>query len=402
MRILIAGESYYPGSNGQAVFTIHLAEGLAAAGNEVLALVPYDHSSPKVERLNGVLVHRRATADFSRFKPEMYVTSPWDPGIERIVREFNPQVIHIQDHYPLSRNALRVAHHLGIPIMGTNHFLPENLMPFVPRFLPLRRAQVIRFLWWTMLSVYRRLDTITTPTETAAAILRQQPLQVPVQAISCGVDTHHFCPRVGLDRAAIRIRFGLDPTRPLFLYVGRLEGEKRLDILLRALALQKNPEARLAIGGKGSQAHALAALARRLGIAERVTFTGYISPEDLPLLLGAADIFCMPSPEELQSIATLEAMSSAKPVLAANARALPELIANGVNGMLFRTNDVQDAARAMQQLLENAPVWERMGEAGLARSRAHSLENTIRRYEEVYRTLIHEPQPAEEESVALR
>jgi 1,2-diacylglycerol 3-alpha-glucosyltransferase len=402
MRILIAGECYYPGSNGQAVFTIHLAEGLAAAGNEVMALVPSDHASPKLEHLNGVLVRRQATADFSRFKPEMFVTSPWDPGIEHIVREFDPQVIHIQDHYPLSRNALRAAHRLEIPILGTNHFLPENLLPFVPRFLPLRRAQVIRFLWWTMLSVYDHLDAITTPTETAAAILRQQPLHVPVQAISCGVDTQHFYPRPSLDRAAIRARFKLDPDRPLFLYVGRLEGEKRLDILLRALALQKNSDARLAIGGKGSQAHALAALARHLGIADKVTFTGYISHEDLPLLLGAADIFCMPSPEELQSIATLEAMSSAKPVLAADARALPELVTSGVNGMLFRPNDAEDAARAMQQLLDGAPVWEQMGAAGLARSRAHSLENTIRRYEGVYRTLIHAPEPAETESAVLR
>jgi 1,2-diacylglycerol 3-alpha-glucosyltransferase len=401
MRILIAGETYYPGSNGQAVFTIHLAEGLARAGNEVMAIVPSDHRSPRVERLNGVAVRRRLTADCSWLKPECFVTSPWDPGLHRLIQEFHPQVIHIQDHYPLSRNTVRIARRLGIPLVGTNHFLPENLLPFVPRFLPLRRTQVIRILWWTMLSLYNQLDAITTPTETAAAILRRQPVKVPVQAISCGVDTDHFYPRPQLDRAAIRARYGVDPARPLFIYIGRLEGEKRLDVLLRAFALQRSPEARLAIGGKGSQAHALAALARQLGIADRVTFTGYIPHEDLPLLLGASDVFCMPSPEELQSIATLEALSTARPVLAANARALPELVTSGVNGMLFHPDDPADAARAMDALMQDPSAWVRMGQASLARAQAHSLENTIRGYEAVYRALIPMPQPVDEEPVLL-
>jgi glycosyltransferase involved in cell wall biosynthesis len=402
MRILIAGETYYPGSNGQAVFTIHLAEGLARAGNTVLAVVPYDHQSPRDEQLNGVQVHRRPTLDFSRFKPELFISNPWDASMTRLIQDFNPQVIHIQDHYPISRNALRIAQRLGIPTVGTNHFLPENLLPFVPRFLPLKRSQVIRILWWTMLSVYTHLDAVTTPTETAAGILRQQPIRVPVKAISCGVDTDHFYPRPQMDRAAVRARYGLDPDRPLFVYVGRLEGEKRLDVLVRAFAHMRHPEARLAIGGKGTQAGPLASLARHLGIADRVTFTGYIPHEDLPLLLNAADVFCMPSPEELQSIATLEAMASARPVLAANARALPELVQHGITGMLFTTNDAQSAAQAMDQLLDDPSAWVRMGQAGLARAQSHSLENTIRRYEDVYRAIIPAEVPVEPEHILTR
>ncbi|HEX9012106.1 MAG TPA: glycosyltransferase, partial [Anaerolineaceae bacterium] len=291
---------------------------------------------------------------------------------------------------------------LGIPTVGTNHFLPENLLPFIPRFLPLKRAQIIRFLWWTMLSVYNQLDAVTTPTETAAGILRQQPLRVPVSAISCGVDTRRFRPLPELDRAAVRARYGIDPQRPLFLYVGRLEGEKRLDVLVRAFALLGSPDARLAFGGKGTQAGALAGLARHLGIGERVRFTGYIPHEDLPALLNSADVFCMPSPEELQSIATLEALSCGKPVLAANARALPELVTTGVNGALFQPNDAGDAARAMRQLLADPADWARMGQASLSRSAAHSLDNTIRRYEDVYRSLIRTPQLAVERDLLVK
>ncbi len=391
MRILISGSTYYPGSNGQAVFTIHLAEGLAQAGNEVVALVPSQHNSPAVERLNGVLVYRRPTLGFAWIHPELFISAPWDPGLPRIIRDFRPDVIHIQDHYPLSWQVVREARRQGVPIMGTNHFLPENLLPYVPRFLPLKRAQVIRFLWWIMLSLYNRIDAITTPTETAAAILRRQPVRVPIQAISCGVDTERFTPRPQIDRDQVRARFHLDAGKPLLIYVGRLEGEKRLDLLLHAFAQQEHPDARLAIGGRGSQAGALAALARRLGISDRVTFTGYIPADDLPLLLDSADIFCMPSPEELQSIATLEAMASGKPILAANARALPELVGSGVNGMLFAPGDAQDAARAMNALLDSRPDWPRLGQASLERVQKHSLKFTIHRYEGAYRSLVPSP-----------
>ncbi|HWU40000.1 MAG TPA: glycosyltransferase, partial [Candidatus Acidoferrum sp.] len=262
------------------------------------------------------------------------------------------------------------------------------MMPYILRFLPLKPAQVARILWWTMLSIYNKLDMITTPTETAASILRRQPVRVPIRAISCGVDTRRFAPRDHQNREEARARFHIDRDKPLLIYVGRLDPEKRLDLLLEAFSLQHHPDARLVVGGYGSQGGALVALARRLGISDRVTFTGYIPQNEMPLLLASADIFCMPSPEELQSIATLEAMASGKPILAANARALPELVANEVNGMLFTPGDARDAARAMDVLLGDPSAWPRLGQASLERVQKHSLKVTIRQYEQVYRTLI--------------
>ena len=93
----------------------------------------------------------------------------------------------------------------------------------------------------------------------------------------------------------------------------------------------------------------------------------------------------MPSPEELQSIATLEAMACGKPILAANGRALPELVESGVNGDLFQPMQSEDASRKMNQLMENREQWDAMGRASFERSQAHSLQNTITHYEEQYR-----------------
>jgi len=116
-----------------------------------------------------------------------------------------------------------------------------------------------------------------------------------------------------------------------------------------------------------------------------LVFTGFVKCDQLPALYNSADIFVMPSPEELQSIATLEAMSCGKPILAANGRALPELVEPGVNGYLFQPAQPEDAARKMHQLMEECRKWSAMGQASFERSQGHSLQNTITHYEEQYR-----------------
>jgi glycosyltransferase involved in cell wall biosynthesis len=93
----------------------------------------------------------------------------------------------------------------------------------------------------------------------------------------------------------------------------------------------------------------------------------------------------MPSPEELQSIATLEAMACGKPILAADGRALPELVEPGVNGYLFQPVQAKDAAHKMNRLIGEQENWAAMGQASFERSQKHSLQNTITYYEEQYR-----------------
>lgn len=393
MYIVIAGETYYPGTNGQAAFMIHLAEGLAAAGNQVMAIVPSDRFATYTKEINGVLVQKIAGLDLTRFHPEAFVSLP-NLGIGRILDKFKPDVVHIQDHYVVSHLVTWAARRRRLPALGTNHFLPENLFPhltFLPFPLSFKRA----VLWKMMLDVYNLLDAATTPTETAAVILRQQAIHIPVTAISCGIDTTQFFPNPDVDRASARRKFGLDPDKTLLLYVGRIEGEKRLEVLIQALHQLQRDDIQLCLAGRGTHTAFLRSLARQLNLGEQVIFTGYVPAEDKPALINSADIFTMPSIAELQSIATLEAMATAKPILAANARALPELVAHGVNGYLFKPDDIADAAKGMLELIQGRSRWDEMGQASLARVQPHSLENTIRRYSELYRSLI-EARAAEE------
>jgi 1,2-diacylglycerol 3-alpha-glucosyltransferase len=398
MRIAISGQTYYPGNNGQAIFTIHLAEGLARSGHEVHVIVPHPRFRHEYEVVNGVHVHKVRSVSFAWAHPEAFFPflSYW--AVEKIFRQFRPDVVHIQDHYFVSRDAARVARQMNIPLVGTNHFLPENLLPYL-NLLPVPRKTKITALWNLMLWTYNHLDMVTTPTETAASILAGQKIHVPVNPVSCGVDTHYFRPSVNTDRQSACASFGLDPQKIILLYVGRLDGEKRVDLLIRGLALlqkQGRSEICLAVAGQGAAKAELCSLAHALKLDESVRFLGYVANENLPLLYQTADLFAMPSPQELQSIATLEAMASARPVLAANARALPELVTHRVNGYLFEQDQVESVAQGMAYLLDHRDQWQVMGYASRSRAVAHSLDNTIRRYEEIYRKVRDKPQKAAE------
>ena len=318
---------------------------------------------------------------------DTYLNMPAGQTVDRLMDGFRPDIVHIQDHYPLSHTVVSAARKRHLPLVGTNHFLPENVLHYLglPAWVTTRLE---RAAWFWVLELYNRLQIVTTPTETAAAILRQQPIRVPVYAVSCGVDLARFAPDATVDRAAMRLRYRLDPGRTVFMFVGRLDQEKRIDVLMRAIRQLKRDDLQLAVAGHGRYMDVLLAMAQQMDLGQRVVFTGYVPPEDLPGLLNSVDVFVMPSEAELQSIATLEAMACGKPVLAANARALPELVKDGVNGYLFAPGNAGDAARRMAQLADERERWPAMSAAGLARVSQHSVGDTVRRYEELYCMLL--------------
>jgi 1,2-diacylglycerol 3-alpha-glucosyltransferase len=400
MRIIIVSQTYSAG-NGQASFTIHLAESMAQRGHQVLVIEPAKtlNSSSRIQ--NGVQVEMIPAVHFPLMHPEAYITPFPAPYIRKIMRAFQPDVVHIQDHYFLCSAAVNEARKMHIPVIGTNHFLPENLLPFLRNFPNVQRIFTFP-LWAMMLAVFNKLDAATTPSKTAARILRKQKIRVPVHAISNGVDTTRFHPDPKVDRLSIRRKYNLALDKSLVLYVGRLDGEKRLDTMLEAVALLPRTDFQLAIAGHGLYEPLLRKQMQALGLEGRVLFIGFVDPDDLPALYNSADIFVMPSPEELQSIATLEAMGCGKPVLAADARALPELVSPGINGYLFRACDAKDAACRMDQLLNERANWARMGQAGFERAQTHSLQNTIRLFEEHYAKVTENPRVERRSTTALR
>jgi len=387
LRILIAGTTYYPALNGQAIFTVNLAEGLAKRGHEVVVAVPSDQIHPYHKERKGVHLEGVESISLKLFHNDAYFSPFPRKAVRHIFETFRPEIAHIQDHYPLSRVVVQTARRNRVKSVGTNHFMPENLAAYsgwLARIKPLHD-----WIGWTwMMEVYNRVDVATAQSKNAAELIRTHGLRPPVFPLSCGIDLARFYPDPQIDRNACRKRYGLDTKRKIFLFVGRVDAEKKLDVLLRAMSHLKRDDVQLAIAGRGAALESLQALSNELDLGERVRFTGFIPNEDLHVLLNSVDIFAMPSEAELLSLATLEAMASGRPVLLANAVALPELVTVGVNGYLFEPGNAQDAAKYMDLLASQPERWPEMGRAGIEKAQFHGLDHTVGQYEMLYEKLL--------------
>lgn len=379
IRVLIAADTFAPDVNGAAKFAERLAAGLVSRGHEVQIMAPSTSRKfgtwTEMHEGQPMVVHRLHSwrwypHDWLRF------ALPWIVRREsrRILDSFRPDVVHFQSHINVGRGVTIEAEKRGLRIVGTNHVMPENMVKFslVPVGL---QDRVIKAAWRAARRTFGRAEAVTTPTRRAAQFLEKYTGLTGVHAISCGIDAENYSPNFE-PRNENRI-----------LFVGRVTGEKQIDVLLQAASrLDPALDAHIEIVGGGDQKRNLEHLADSLGIRAKVTFTGYVTDEELRAAYSRATLFAMPSIAELQSIATMEAMASGLPVVAADAMALPHLVHDNQNGYLFRPGDAQDLTDKITQVL-NLPVaeLEAFKRESLRLIGAHDIRRTLNTFECLYR-----------------
>lgn len=379
MRILIGADTFAPDVNGSATFTRALAAGLASRGHEVHVMVPaHGRVGTFVENHVGVdlIVHRIYSW---RWLPHPWLRFmlPWrvKANAERIVREINPDVIHFQSHIVVGRGLATAAKKHGIRLVGTNHTMPENMIQHVailPRFA---LGWLIKIQWASARKWFSKADEITAPTRRAADFFEKSTGLPNVHAISCGI------------RAADYVADFSPRTQNIVTFLGRLDEEKHIeDLLVAVTKLDPALDVQVQIVGDGDVRRQLEAKARELGIADRTTFTGKVSYNELRAALTRSTVFGMPSRAELQSIATMEALASGLPVVAANAMALPHLVHPGENGYLFEPGDVDAFAGYLEKILKASPAeLTRLKKGALKTVEPHDIERTLDTFEALYR-----------------
>ncbi|QVQ53954.1 glycosyltransferase [Spiractinospora alimapuensis] len=383
VRVLIGADTYPPDVNGASYFTRRLAEGLVGRGAEVHVVCPSDTGPPGSSQSAGVHVHRMRSVRLP-MHPSMRAVLPLGlrGTLDLIIERVAPHALHVQGHFPLERAMVYEGRRAGLPVVLTNHFMPDNLYSYtsVPKRL---QGTVGRLAWRDMMGVAELADHVTTPTMRAAQLLKEQGFAGEVEAVSCGIDLSRFHPREG-QRAWARRRLRL-PDRPTIVFVGRLDPEKRIDEIIRALPfLAEHHDAQLALVGTGQCRASLAALAQSLGVTDRVRFLGFVPDEELPFAYSAADAFAIASVAELQSIATLEAMATGLPIVAAEAMALGHLVHPGHNGFLYPPGDVESLTLSLSEILGDPERQASMGAASRRMAGQHDLSASLDRFVEIY------------------
>lgn len=384
LRIVLGAVMYPPDVSGAANFGYRLATGLAALGHDVHVVCHSSDRRSHTEVEDGVTVHRVGSYG-SPFHPTVRFCLPWQvtARARQLLAEIQPDVVHVQSHFFICRGLIEAARRDGVGVVATNHFMPENIFGYM-RIPPALQGVAGRLLWRGVVKQYNKVQLVTAPTPRAVQLLRDNGFTSPAVPLSCGIDVARY-----RDRAAAHRRENPDPDTRHVLFVGRLDEEKHIEDLLRAMSVLRLPvPTRLEIVGGGAHRAPLERLTAELGIADRVRFAGYVDDEELLDAYARADLFCMPSIAELQSLATMEAMSARTPVVVANAMALPHLVHPDSNGALYQPRDVHALARAMEGILAERETIDRMGAASERIVSQHDINTVLARFESIYRRAV--------------
>lgn len=411
MKIVISTDLYYPMINGVAVFSRNLAAGLKKRGHDVMVLAPSITGKFKIEkdpefgftvvRLKSVKIHLYPdqinkvpeAKDFLGVKlPKVYYKNGLNASlncyrtVKRILDDFQPDIIHDQTPGPVALAVFRYAKKRDIPLVSTDHAYPDNLtqqlkLPHVAK-KPINSMMNKYFV-----SFLKRSEYATMPTEQAVADLipqKRKPFKVPVEALSNGIDLSRFAK--GRANKEIYDEYKIPKNKPIVLYIGRVDPEKSLDILMKAFikAHEKVPDAHLVVVGDGSARSKLEGIIEKAGLNKNAHFLGRVVGDNLPQLYRTGTVFAITSKTETQSIVLMEAMASGLPCVAVDAGAVHELVKNNKNGYLVEADDIAAVANSLVKILTNKERQAKMSEESVARAAKHDISHTLTRMEEIY------------------
>lgn len=363
-------DSWFPTRDGVVTSITIIKESLEALGHEVFIVAP----EPEKEfRQEGVYYFPAV-----RFRSyEGYYVPILPSNKMEVLREIDPDVIHIHGVATMALRGLVCGHELGIPTVMTFHTMVDDAAKYYsPIKIPPETME--KLIWIYLRQILKRMDVVVTPTACIGKELGSRGAVCRnLVTIPTGTNTAEFHPGIASDD--IRRRHGLEGRR-VATHVGRISYEKELDMVVRAM---QRIDATLLVAGKGPAKANIEKLVEDLGLQNKVVFAGFVPDSELPAYYNAADIAVSASKFETQGLSILEAMASGKPVACRNGRAFAEIVHDGVNGYLF--DDVDGCVEAMERAFDAPPE---VREASLKTALDNSRDRSARLYVDAYELAI--------------
>ncbi len=413
MKIVIATAVYYPMINGVAVFSHNLAMGLVKRGHEVLVLCPSQTGKNYTRVEDGVKVTRLKSVDVKVYPdqinqvppkkkflgiswPRLYYKNGFKVSvfpareIRKALDSFKPDVVHVQVSDPIGLSVVAYARKVGVPVVTTEHNQPEVLTE--PLKLPgLVRKPVNALLYAYFRNRQGKSDFVTMPTKQAIDNLilsSGKEFDVPVAAVSNGVDLTNFKP--GKASKSIYKKYGIDQDGLKILYVGRVDPEKKVGLVIEAFKKARKylPKTEMIVVGDGVDRLRLEKVAKEEGLGGEVKFLGRVLPPDLYELYKIGDVFATASEIETQGIVLIEAAATGLPLIAVNKGAVAEVCLTGENGYLCEPGNVETIEKAMISILTDEKLRKKFAEGSVKIASEHDFERTLDKFLNIYQRVI--------------
>lgn len=373
---------------GSFISTQRFAERLAAKGHHVIYIAARSPRYPSNSMHGSIKAYRFRSLLVPKSEGQLYLSFPTTREIAQVLKDEQIDIVHTMIPMPSSIAATRAATALGIKIVSHSHTQPENIFMHVPQgpWIAMINRVFYRYMSW----LYGQGHALIYPSMHAQRLMKDIRTDITPLVISNGVNGSRF---VQADPTAFLERFHLPSTKTIILYAGRLHPEKSLDTLIGAMpeVMRAAPDAHLVIAGFGHQEDMLRSQAKTLGVADHISFLGHISDDDMVMAQQAADIFVLPSLAELEGMVVLEAMASGNPIVIANSPESASTYFVDGNGFLFTPRDPHDLATQIIRLANNPSLRAEMGARSLALSHHYDINESVRRLEELYYSLLKDP-----------
>jgi N-acetyl-alpha-D-glucosaminyl L-malate synthase BshA len=343
MRI---GITCYPTYGGSGVVATELGIELAALGHEV-HFISYSQPFRLTGRETGIFYHEVPVSNYPLFE-----FPPYDLALASRMAEvaeyYHLDILHVHYAIPHSVSALLARQMLAergkhLPFVTTLHGTDITLVGMDRSYLPITRYAIQQSDGVTSISSY-----LKEVTETSFGITR--PIEVVHNFVNCDV-YKPFAENERDLRASARAKFAA-PGEFLLMHLSNFRPVKRVADVVQIFArVARELPARLALIGDGPDRSTAEWLAHSLGIHDRIHFLG--KQDRVNELLPLADLMLMPSEMESFGLAALEAMACQTPAIATTVGGVPELIDDGINGLLFPVGDVEAMGAASIALLND-------------------------------------------------
>lgn len=377
MRIAYFSDTFYPQMNGVVTSILNSSRILAEHGHKV-KIFTIKTNINKLKLHKNISVVKYTSIDAFKY-PEYELVIPNSLSCLKEIKKFKPDIIHIHSPTLLGGQGIIYGKMFKTPIVGTYHTLIPDFLQHSP--IPKIGGWMItkKLAWKYTNNFYENCNVVTTPSEAMKRELIKNNLKGRIEAISNGVNLKLFYPRKRTNK-----KFRI-------LYVGRVSYEKNIDVVVKAVGefAKKIKDFEFWIVGSGPDVEKLKHLVKKLKIEKYTRFTGGVDNNKLPEIYSNSDVFVTGSTIETEGIVLLEAMACGLPIIGVNARAIPDLIKNDVNGFVVKIGNYKEMDKVINIISSNSDLKKKMSKNAILIAKKFDVEKCVNRVEEIYKKLIH-------------
>ncbi|MBK1617116.1 glycosyl transferase family 1 [Lamprobacter modestohalophilus] len=389
MRLLMISDVYFPRVNGVSTSIQTVGRELVQKGHQVTLIAP-SYGEATQDPFEVIRIPSR----YLPFDPEDRIMR-WGllPAHRAALRAQRFDLVHIHTPFVAHYAGLALARWLALPVVESYHTFFEQ---YLDKYIPLVPSAWLRYAARRFSAAQcNDVDALAVPSQAMLDVLTRYGIQTPAEVVPTGIDLGQFSQG---DGARFRQRWGIAPSRPLLVHVGRLAFEKNCDFLLRMLVQVKAeiPDILLVIAGDGPALKRLQRLRDRLGLHEQILFTGYLARDGaLEDCYSAGAGFVFSSCTETQGLVLLEALALGTPVVAIAEMGTREVLRDGA-GCLIAAHEETDFAQQCVRLLREPGLRAELSARARAYARSWSAPVLTERLLAFYARTLHRAEIANE------